>query len=245
MRKTASYFDRALSETNRKLVGEIRKATEGVNFDTVVGTGLSGTIFAARVAPVLGKHFAIVRKPDDRSTHSDLRIEGTIGYRWIFVDDFLCSGATMKRTMEEMTETYPDCEFSGYYTYRDPTFVSATEACRRFRWAADLVLGPVLGPPRAYDTNGNVLVRPSCGWNLDVIKCLKISEPSELEVDFEDYKNRPRIFDWGNKTMLDYDSAPQARHLFDALIELTKGKSWGGRNEYVGKRLADVLPMVR
>ena len=45
---TGSYFDRALTETNGELVETMRHNLKGVKYDTIVGTGLSGTIFVAR-----------------------------------------------------------------------------------------------------------------------------------------------------------------------------------------------------
>ncbi|WP_100460560.1 phosphoribosyltransferase [Mycobacteroides abscessus] len=73
----------------------------GVDFDTLVGTGLSGTIVAPMLARHLGKHFLIVRKDNDGS-HSDIPAEGTLGQRWVFVDDFIDTGMTLGRVWNKI-----------------------------------------------------------------------------------------------------------------------------------------------
>jgi len=77
------------------VVNKARKALESVQYDTMVGTGLSGSLVIPVLAREFGKYFAIVRK--DEARHSDLEIEGQIGHKWIFVDDFIGSGATRGR----------------------------------------------------------------------------------------------------------------------------------------------------
>jgi hypoxanthine phosphoribosyltransferase len=70
------------------------------DFDTMVGTGLSGALVVPTLARATKKLFAIVRKDDDLLSHHETKVEGTIGERWIFVDDFVSSGATLRRVVQ-------------------------------------------------------------------------------------------------------------------------------------------------
>lgn len=71
--------------------------------DTLVGRGLSGTLVVPRLADALGLAWLIVRKPEDDS-HSDEDAEGHIGRKWLFVDDFLSSGNTMRLTISAVSK---------------------------------------------------------------------------------------------------------------------------------------------
>jgi hypothetical protein len=72
-------------------------------FDLLVGTGLSGTALVGTLARVLQKKFAIVRKGE--KCHSQQQVEGCVspGDRWIWIDDFTCSGKTQARVHHMMS----------------------------------------------------------------------------------------------------------------------------------------------
>lgn len=70
-----------------------------LQFDTLVGTGLSGAIIVPPLARALRKNYLIVRKSDDGS-HSEYPAEGVLGKRWVFVDDLIASGATLRRVID-------------------------------------------------------------------------------------------------------------------------------------------------
>lgn len=100
----------------------IRKVMPAVEFDTVVASGLSGTL----VLPLLARHFKChylaVRKPKD-GTHSTYPAEGVLGERWLFVDDFVSTGRTLARcyyTIESITnsrEWHSEC--AGVASYQE------------------------------------------------------------------------------------------------------------------------------
>jgi hypothetical protein len=165
-----SYFSKALTYSNRKLLSEFRAGTEDVSFDTVVGTGLSGTVYVARVAPIVGAKFAIVRKPDDQSTHSCYRIEGSVGLEYIIADDFVCSGRTVRRVIEQMHAAYPWSKLTGVWCYESRTFKSRAYILDRWRWADEAIHGAPMFGPLTYDqmyqrTFGYpVLDMPNGGW---------------------------------------------------------------------------------
>ncbi|ERB55311.1 hypothetical protein N806_29710 [Rhodococcus sp. P27] len=98
---TVSYmeqvYDPDLLESNA------RDALDGVHFDTLVGTGLSGALAIPPLARALGVNFLIVRKPGD-GTHSWLDFEGHLGRGWVFVDDFFASGRTFRRVHDKVTQ---------------------------------------------------------------------------------------------------------------------------------------------
>lgn len=97
MSTIAYWLRHGFYKDTTKLVDDARLTLADVEFDTIVCTGLSGVL----IAPILWRALdvpclAVVRKPGE-STHSDNIIEGEIGYRWLFVDDFKCTGATFQR----------------------------------------------------------------------------------------------------------------------------------------------------
>jgi hypothetical protein len=95
----ASYLDEAFGDADT-LVRNAEKTLKDVDYDTMVCTGLSGTLVVPWLARALGKYFAIVRKGE--SNHSGFTIEGTIADRWLFVDDFISSGNTRERVTQEI-----------------------------------------------------------------------------------------------------------------------------------------------
>lgn len=101
-----------------------------LEFDTLVGAGLSGTIAVTELARRLDRHYLVVRKEND-GTHSAHPVEGKLGKRWLFVDDTVSSGRTFCRVWNVIDKLrysrgfsteyvgrvlYTDCEF-----YRSPS----------------------------------------------------------------------------------------------------------------------------
>lgn len=116
---TASYMNCAhdLAELTAKFVDR----TRGVNFDTVVGTGLSGALVVPALARELDKNWLLVRKADD-GTHSSYPAEGRLGERWMFVDDLISSGATRRRVMAVVADLAQEhkhrTQIVGQYLYQ-------------------------------------------------------------------------------------------------------------------------------
>lgn len=98
------YFDSALFD----LAGVIEQAKadlEGVDFDTIVGTGFSGSVVIPALALAMGKEFVLIRKENDDSHHGGGRMIGQLGERWIFVDDFISSGRTRERVIRKVANS--------------------------------------------------------------------------------------------------------------------------------------------
>lgn len=102
MMQHISYSSEAFGEST-KLIHDAQEQLEGVDYDTMIGTGLSGALVVPIFARAMGKKFAIVRKPND-SSHSYSQFEGEIGERWLFVDDFVATGATFYRVQTVINE---------------------------------------------------------------------------------------------------------------------------------------------
>lgn len=97
-----------------------------VDFDMIIGTGLSGGLVIPKLAAALGIDWAIVRKEEEQS-HRERRVEGTFfGRKWLFVDDFVASGATRRRVKAEVQRYCEDrgitIDYAGTYSYRNGRF---------------------------------------------------------------------------------------------------------------------------
>lgn len=101
-----SYIDTAFN--TRAVLHRARVALDAIEYDTLVGRGVSGVVPLALLANEFDKKFAIVRKTDEDS-HSSMEVEGYVGRRWVFVDDFIRFGTTLtvtKRAIDSQCETF-------------------------------------------------------------------------------------------------------------------------------------------
>lgn len=114
------YMDEALFNLE-KVIERAKKDLADVDFDTLVGTGFSGGVVIPSLALAMGKQFVLIRKDTDDSHHGKGRLLGSLGKRWIFVDDFVSSGRTRKRVIEKVNDAARDSEmeveFIGQYMY--------------------------------------------------------------------------------------------------------------------------------
>lgn len=127
---------------------DARRLLKDVDFDTVVGTGLSGVPAATLLGRSMHKHILLVRKEDDTHNHHNSTgkgVVGELGERWVFVDDFVSSGETrhhVKAAVEHMVEDWwspagdepPTTTYVGSYLFRgqrswdeEPVFVYANQ----------------------------------------------------------------------------------------------------------------------
>ena len=120
-----------------------------VDFDTMVGTGLSGALIVPRLADALDVNWLIIRKPND-STHASDEAVGWLGKRWLFVDDFMESGATFHR-VHKTVKTLADrsrTEYVGDKYRKMPPW--STEFVGAYLYGRSQVLSPadILGRRR-------------------------------------------------------------------------------------------------
>lgn len=98
------YMDDAVMDLSG-VIETARKELAGVEFDTVVGTGFSGSIVVPALALAMGKKFLLIRKDGDDSHHGAGRPVGQLGLNWIFVDDFISTGKTRRRVIEKVADS--------------------------------------------------------------------------------------------------------------------------------------------
>jgi len=136
-RAHSGYFSRAFG--NMDLLIEAMRTDIPVAYDTLIGTGLSGTLVVPTMARALDVRWAIVRK-DDEQSHASTRIEGEIGTRWLFVDDFISSGRTYRRVQAAVAATVGNTVLAGAWLYEQGLY-------GRFDLPATMPTAPlVLGP---------------------------------------------------------------------------------------------------
>jgi len=97
------YMDHAVFNL-AEVIEAAQENLADVDFDTLVGTGFSGSIVIPALALAMGKNFVLIRKETDDSHHGKGRLVGKLGERWIFVDDFVSSGRTRKRVIQKVQE---------------------------------------------------------------------------------------------------------------------------------------------
>lgn len=104
--------------SNKNLTfAEMVKAVKSIKPDVVMVTGTSGLIVAPAIEAKTGIPFGYVRKPEDGS-HSRSLVEGAIpeeNDRWLVVDDFLGTGATITRIINQVQ--HGKCLGVFFYSY--------------------------------------------------------------------------------------------------------------------------------
>ncbi len=91
---------------------QIKKS--GIKFDAIAVTGYSAATIGSAVAFALGKKIIVVRK-ESENRHSQNKVEGEREQTYIFVDDFVSSGATLDRVIENAGLI--NCHCVGMYSY--------------------------------------------------------------------------------------------------------------------------------
>jgi orotate phosphoribosyltransferase len=105
----SNYLENIFSNNKvfRKTIREIVKSLKQLNFDYLIGTGLSGSCVIPTVALRLNKLFAIVRK--DLKHHGYFEIEGLPRedkqLSYLILDDFISTGATVDRIFTKMQDS--------------------------------------------------------------------------------------------------------------------------------------------
>ena len=106
------YYFRRIFEDRARVVEEAHALLADVEYDTLVGTGMSGALFVPQLAEELGKKWAIVRKESD-DTHAYGKIIGELGEHYVFVDDFVETGDTLKHVTGTIIQQTRESEYVG------------------------------------------------------------------------------------------------------------------------------------
>lgn len=96
-----------------KAVCDLRKITD--SFDSIACCGVSGLMVVPQIAELLNKHIIVVRKGE--KCYSEFRTEGVAPFRYIILDDLICSGSTVKHIKNTLKEEYIRSSCIGVYCY--------------------------------------------------------------------------------------------------------------------------------
>lgn len=115
----ASHTSRVLNHKYRnsviiKAVCELRKISN--DFDSIACSGISGLIVVPQIAEILNKNIVIIRK-DSEKRYSEFHLEGVAPFRYVIVDDLICSGQTVRSIKNTIKDEYPRARCVGVYTY--------------------------------------------------------------------------------------------------------------------------------
>lgn len=117
--KGASHTCRVLNHKVRnkiiiKAVCDLRKISN--EFDSIACCGVSGLMVVPQIAELLNKNIVLVRKKNDKC-YSDFTIEGVKPFRYIIVDDLICSGDTIRHIRRNIEDEYDKTKCVGLYCY--------------------------------------------------------------------------------------------------------------------------------
>lgn len=115
----ASHTCRVLNHKMRnkviiKAVCDLRKIKG--EFDSIACCGISGLMVVPQIAELLDKHIVIIRKTNDKC-YSEFPMEGVTPFRYIIIDDLVCSGSTIKHITNTIHEDCPKARCVGVYCY--------------------------------------------------------------------------------------------------------------------------------
>ena len=96
-----------------KAVCDLRKIKD--EFDTIACCGVSGLMVVPQIAELLDKHILVVRK--NEKCYSEFRMEGVAPFRYVVVDDLICSGGTVKRIKNTIKDDFARARCVGVYCY--------------------------------------------------------------------------------------------------------------------------------
>jgi orotate phosphoribosyltransferase len=107
-------------------------AKEIITFDSIVCTGMSGLLVGTPVALAIGKPLIPVRREEDRGHDAygwgKILNRNQIGERYLFLDDFISSGRTVRYVTDLISEYASACsrtiEWVGSYCYAGPRLVA-------------------------------------------------------------------------------------------------------------------------
>lgn len=99
-------------------------------FDTIAFRGYSGGLVAPAVAAYLGKDLIIVRK-DNENCHTSHSVEGFKRIqRYIIIDDFTETGATLEDIINKAQELNPKNRCAGAFFYRNSNTLNDAMICQ-------------------------------------------------------------------------------------------------------------------
>jgi adenine/guanine phosphoribosyltransferase-like PRPP-binding protein len=110
-------------------VCQLRKLND--TYDSIACSGTSGLMVVPQIAELLNKEIVIVRKKNEKS-YSPFHIEGVTPFRYIIIDDLVCSGNTIKHITKSLKEEYPRSKCIGLYCYIPEDCAYTTQTSKMF-----------------------------------------------------------------------------------------------------------------
>lgn len=111
-----------------KAVCDLRKIAD--QFDSIACCGVSGLMVVGQIGELLNKNIIIVRKDEKR--YSEFRTEGVAPFRYVVVDDLVCSGTTIKHIVNVIRDEYPRARCVGAYMYLPHECAYNTDTAKLF-----------------------------------------------------------------------------------------------------------------
>lgn len=116
-----------------KAVCDLRKISD--EFDSIACCGSSGLMVVPQVAELLNKNIVLVRKEQEKR-YSNFAIEGIAPFRYIILDDLICSGNTVRHIKRTIKDEHPRSKCIGLYCYLPKECVysddiSGSKICQR------------------------------------------------------------------------------------------------------------------
>lgn len=130
----ASHTCRVLNHKERnkiiiKAVCNLRKL--GDTFDSIACSGVSGLMVVPQVAELLNKNIIIIRKKNE-DCYSEFSIEGVSPFRYIILDDLICSGNTVRHIQRSINSEFPRAKCLGLYCYIPDECAYTSETSKLF-----------------------------------------------------------------------------------------------------------------
>lgn len=97
-----------------KAVCDLRKIAD--TFDSIACCGTSGLMVVPQIAELLNKNILLIRKKNEKC-YSNFTIEGIRPFRYIILDDLICSGNTVRHIQQSIREEYGKIKCVGLYCY--------------------------------------------------------------------------------------------------------------------------------
>jgi adenine/guanine phosphoribosyltransferase-like PRPP-binding protein len=85
------------------------------SFDSIACCGASGMMVVPQIAEILNKNIVLIRKDEKR--YSEHQVEGVAPFRYVIVDDLICSGSTVRNIKNKIHKEYPRAVCMGIYCY--------------------------------------------------------------------------------------------------------------------------------
>ena len=84
-----------------------------------------------QIAELLNKHIVVIRKYGERC-YSEFPMEGVTPFRYVIVDDLVCSGSTIKHIKNTIHEDCPKARCVGVYCYIPDECAYTSETTKLF-----------------------------------------------------------------------------------------------------------------